>query len=55
MRHGHHHSTRVSSRTKTLKNRSKFYRDALGFEVRKDVGGGNMRWITIGPAELGQT
>lgn len=27
-----------------------FYRDALGFEVRQDVGGGEMRWITVGPA-----
>jgi predicted enzyme related to lactoylglutathione lyase len=27
-----------------------FYRDALGFEVRKDVGNGVMRWITVGPA-----
>jgi catechol 2,3-dioxygenase-like lactoylglutathione lyase family enzyme len=27
-----------------------FYRDALGFEVRMDVGSGAMRWITIGPA-----
>ncbi|MGH8791366.1 MAG: VOC family protein [Stackebrandtia sp.] len=27
-----------------------FYRDALGFEVRKDVGHGGMRWITVGPA-----
>lgn len=26
-----------------------FYRDALGFEVRKDVGYDNMRWITLGP------
>jgi len=26
-----------------------FYRDTLGFEVRKDVGYGGMRWITIGP------
>ena len=26
-----------------------FYRDALGFEVRNDVGGGRMRWITVGP------
>ncbi len=26
-----------------------FYRDALGFEVRLDVGGGKMRWITLGP------
>jgi predicted enzyme related to lactoylglutathione lyase len=28
-----------------------FYRDALGFEVRKDVGNGERRWITVGPAE----
>ena len=27
-----------------------FYRDALGFEVRNDVGRGQMRWITVGPA-----
>ena len=27
-----------------------FYRDALGFEVRLDVGSGAMRWITVGPA-----
>ena len=27
-----------------------FYRDALGFEVRNDVGQGAMRWITVGPA-----
>ncbi|MBY8882757.1 VOC family protein [Actinacidiphila acidipaludis] len=26
-----------------------FYRDALGFEVRSDVGTGKMRWITVGP------
>jgi uncharacterized glyoxalase superfamily protein PhnB len=26
-----------------------FYRDALGFEVRQDVGKGKMRWITVGP------
>ncbi len=26
-----------------------FYRDVLGFEVRLDVGHGDMRWITIGP------
>jgi catechol 2,3-dioxygenase-like lactoylglutathione lyase family enzyme len=26
-----------------------FYRDALGFEVRADVGHGAMRWITVGP------
>ncbi|MFB6551915.1 VOC family protein [Streptomyces sp. NPDC056405] len=28
-----------------------FYRDILGFEVRKDVGNGKMRWITVGPAD----
>jgi catechol 2,3-dioxygenase-like lactoylglutathione lyase family enzyme len=28
-----------------------FYRDALGFEVRNDVGQGRMRWITVGPAD----
>ena len=28
-----------------------FYRDALGFEVRDDVGQGTMRWITVGPAD----
>jgi predicted enzyme related to lactoylglutathione lyase len=27
----------------------KFYRDVLGFEIRKDVGYGGMRWITVGP------
>lgn len=26
-----------------------FYRDILGFEVRGDVGKGEMRWITVGP------
>ena len=26
-----------------------FWRDALGFEVRTDVGKGRMRWITVGP------
>ncbi|MBL0887709.1 VOC family protein [Myceligenerans indicum] len=26
-----------------------FYRDILGFEVRGDVGGGAMRWITVAP------
>jgi predicted enzyme related to lactoylglutathione lyase len=26
-----------------------FYRDVLGFEVRTDVGKGQMRWITVGP------
>jgi catechol 2,3-dioxygenase-like lactoylglutathione lyase family enzyme len=28
-----------------------FYRDTLGFEVRNDVGYGQMRWITVGPAD----
>ena len=28
-----------------------FYRDALDFEVRSDVGYGGMRWITVGPAD----
>jgi uncharacterized glyoxalase superfamily protein PhnB len=27
-----------------------FYRDVLGFEVRADVGYGDMHWITVGPA-----
>ncbi|WP_280401804.1 VOC family protein [Nocardia carnea] len=27
-----------------------FYRDLLGFEVRKDVGYEGMRWLTVGPA-----
>ncbi|WP_310963447.1 VOC family protein [Nocardioides terrisoli] len=26
-----------------------FYRDALGFDIRLDVGQGTMRWITVGP------
>jgi uncharacterized glyoxalase superfamily protein PhnB len=26
-----------------------FYRDALGFEVRKDVGYQGLHWITVGP------
>jgi uncharacterized glyoxalase superfamily protein PhnB len=28
-----------------------FYRDTLGFEVRNDVAYGDMRWITVGPAD----
>ena len=28
-----------------------FYRDTLGFEVRKDVGYGGMHWITVGPVD----
>jgi predicted enzyme related to lactoylglutathione lyase len=32
----------------------KFYRDALGLEVRNDVGFENMRWITVGsPSQPG--
>ena len=32
-----------------------FYRDALGFEVRLDVGKGTMRWITVGPPNQADT
>jgi catechol 2,3-dioxygenase-like lactoylglutathione lyase family enzyme len=32
-----------------------FYRDLLGFEVRLDVGQGDMRWITIGPTDQPDT
>ena len=32
-----------------------FYRDTLGFEVRKDVGYENMRRITIGPPNQPET
>ncbi|GLY68420.1 glyoxalase [Amycolatopsis taiwanensis] len=32
-----------------------FYRDALGFEVRNDVGQGTMRWITVGPKDQPDT
>jgi predicted enzyme related to lactoylglutathione lyase len=32
-----------------------FWRDAVGFEVRNDVGYGGMRWITLGPPEQPQT
>jgi catechol 2,3-dioxygenase-like lactoylglutathione lyase family enzyme len=32
-----------------------FYRDILGFEVRKDVGYNGMRWITVGPANQADT
>ena len=32
-----------------------FYRDALGFEVRQDVGKGTMRWITVGPPDQPET
>ncbi|MGM7696974.1 VOC family protein [Microbacterium sp. A84] len=27
-----------------------FYRDTLGFEVRKDVGYDGLRWLTVGPS-----
>jgi catechol 2,3-dioxygenase-like lactoylglutathione lyase family enzyme len=32
-----------------------FYRDALGFEVRNDVGVGGKRWITVGPVGQPET
>jgi uncharacterized glyoxalase superfamily protein PhnB len=32
-----------------------FYRDALGFEVRLDVGYAGMRWITVGPPDQPDT
>jgi predicted enzyme related to lactoylglutathione lyase len=32
-----------------------FYRDTLGLEVRNDVGYGEMRWITVGPAGQPET
>jgi catechol 2,3-dioxygenase-like lactoylglutathione lyase family enzyme len=32
-----------------------FYRDALGFEVRNDVGYSGMRWITVGAANQPDT
>ncbi|AFA73467.1 glyoxalase/bleomycin resistance protein/dioxygenase [Gordonia polyisoprenivorans VH2] len=32
-----------------------FYRDALGFEVRNDVGYSGMRWLTVGPPNQPQT
>lgn len=32
-----------------------FYRDALGFEVRKDVGYEDLRWITVGPVGQPET
>lgn len=32
-----------------------FYRDVLGFEIRNDVGYGDMRWITIGPVNQPDT
>ncbi|GAB3652442.1 VOC family protein [Glycomyces tarimensis] len=32
-----------------------FYRDTLGFEVRADVGGDGLRWITVGPVGQPET
>ncbi|WP_280423854.1 VOC family protein [Nocardia carnea] len=32
-----------------------FYRDLLGFEVRKDVGYEGLRWITVGPVDQPST
>ncbi|HEX6327126.1 MAG TPA: VOC family protein [Jiangellaceae bacterium] len=32
-----------------------FYRDALGFEVRNDVGYQGMRWLTVGPPNQPET
>jgi predicted enzyme related to lactoylglutathione lyase len=32
-----------------------FFRDALGFEVRMDVGDSPMRWVTMGPADQPDT
>ncbi|WP_460742074.1 VOC family protein [Mariniluteicoccus endophyticus] len=32
-----------------------FYRDVLGFEVRLDVDQGDLRWITVGPADQPDT
>ena len=32
-----------------------FYRDTLGFELRKDVGYNGMRWLTVGPPDQPET
>ncbi|MFT4125257.1 MAG: VOC family protein [Gordonia sp. (in: high G+C Gram-positive bacteria)] len=32
-----------------------FYRDLLGFELRKDVGYNGMRWLTVGPPDQPET
>jgi catechol 2,3-dioxygenase-like lactoylglutathione lyase family enzyme len=32
-----------------------FYRDKLGWEIRKDVGYEGMRWLTVGPADQPDT
>ncbi|MBS1674873.1 MAG: VOC family protein [Actinobacteria bacterium] len=33
----------------------RFYRDVLGWELRKDVGYQEMRWLTVGPANQPDT
>ncbi|MCK2027365.1 VOC family protein [Microbacterium sp. SSW1-47] len=33
----------------------RFYRDALGFEVRNDVGYDGLRWLTVGPTDQPET
>ncbi|MDQ6656719.1 MAG: VOC family protein [Actinomycetota bacterium] len=33
----------------------RFYRDILGFDVRKDVGYGGLHWITVGPVNQPDT
>src|SRR5690554_6620716 len=32
-----------------------FYRDVLGFEVRRDVDDDGVRWVTVGPADQPDT
>lgn len=32
-----------------------FYRDALGFELRMDVGYNGLRWLTVGPVDQPET
>ncbi len=32
-----------------------FYRDVLGFEIRNDVGKGDLHWITVGPSGQPET
>lgn len=32
-----------------------FYRDVLGFELRNDVGYGDVRWLTVGPTNQPDT
>ena len=49
--HGHHDPLDASCRTDDPEASLAFYRDTLGFEVRNDVGRGQMRWITVGPPD----